>query len=340
MIEAKQGLTSIQKEVEALEQDYLSQKDNASEAQNTFDENRRLFNERREQVFSLRKEIEIKEIQLDTLNTEFAKTESDTTEQSETLAQFDEKLNVLEKEVTQKRTGLEKAKVNDEKHQKSIQQTSDTLDIIREELTQIGRKLDSKRNEYSLTKSLVENLEGFPEAIKFLKKKANWNKNAPLLSDIITCDEKYRVTIENYLEAYMNYYIVDTERQAFEAVNILSDSSKGKANFFVLDALDHYEAVEPRLFENAIPATEIVEYEPKYRRLISHILENVYIVKGGRVIFRLMTEPFLLLNRVSTPKRNSAFPVVLLAYLKVKELVEPKILRSLKKTSKIWKPSR
>ena len=128
---------------------------------------------------------------------------------------------------------------------------------------------------------MVENLEGFPEAIKFLKKKANWNKNAPLLSDIITCDEKYRVTIENYLEPYMNYYIVDTERQAFEAVNILSDASRGKANFFILDAFDHYEAVEIKIFDNAIPATEIVEYDTKYKRLIAHILENVFIVRGG-----------------------------------------------------------
>ena len=281
LTEAEHGLLAIQHEVEKLEEDYLSQKEIASDSQNTFDDNRKLFNDRREQVFSLRKEIEIKEIQLDTLNSEFAKTESDTTEQSETLAQFDEKLNVLEKRVSDKRGSLEAAKAQDEKHQKSIQQTSDTLDIIREELTQTSRKLDSKRNEFNLTKSLVENLEGFPEAIKFLKKKANWNKDAPLLSDIITCDEKYRVTIENYLEAYMNYYIVDTERQAFEAVNILSDASKGKANFFVLDAFDHYETGEPRIFENAIPATEIVEFEPKYKRLISHILENVYIVKGG-----------------------------------------------------------
>lgn len=281
LTEAEHGLLAIQHEVENLEQEYLSQKEIAAEAQNTFDDNRRLFNERREQVFSLRKEIEIKEIQLDTLNSEFAKTESDTTEQSETLAQFDEKLNVLEKQVSDKRNGLESTKAQDEKHQNSIQQTSDALDIIREDLTQTSRKLDSKRNEFNLTKSLVENLEGFPEAIKFLKKKANWNKDAPLLSDIIACDEKYRVTVENYLEAYMNYYIVDTERQAFEAVNILSDASKGKANFFVLDAFDHFESAEPRIFENAIPATEIVEFEPKYKRLISHILENVYIVKGG-----------------------------------------------------------
>jgi len=279
--EADKELQSITSEVGSLEKIYQEQKSMSQSAQDEYEEKRRTVADKREQLYNLKKDIEIKEIQLETLKSEFTKTESDTSEQSETLAQFDEKLSDLQKEFDDKKKLLDDRKTAEEKHTKAVQQTSETIDIIREELTDVSRSLDSKRNEYNLTKSLVENLEGFPEAIKFLKKKANWNKTAPLLSDIITCDEKYRVTIENYLETYMNYYIVDTERQAFEAVNILSDASKGKANFFVLDAFDHYEAKESKLFENAIHATEIVEYEPKYKKLIGSILENVFIVNGG-----------------------------------------------------------
>ncbi len=279
--EADKALQQITNEVSSLEKIYQEQKALAQHAQESYEDKRRSFSEKRERLYTLKKDIEIKEIQLDTLKAEFAKTESDTSEQSETLAQFDEKLLTIQKEYNEKKKLLDKRKADEEKHTKAVQQTSETIDIIREELTTVSRSLDSKKNEFNLTKSLVENLEGFPEAIKFLKKKANWNKTAPLLSDIITCDEKYRVTIENYLESYMNYYIVDTERQAFEAVNILSDASKGKANFFVLDAFDRYEAKESKLFENAIHATEIVEYEPKYKKLIGFILENVFIVNGG-----------------------------------------------------------
>ena len=179
-----------------------------------------------------------------------------------------------------------------------------TIELVRDELTQLGRKLDAKKNEFSLTKSLVENLEGFPEAIKFLKKNVNWNKNAPLLSDILTCHEKYRVTIENYLENYMNYYIVDNERQAFEAVNILSDAAKGKANFFVLDALDKFEPTPTKIYENAIPASEIVEYEPKYKRLIGHILENVYLLNGGPGDFPIDEEAIFITETGKFTKRK------------------------------------
>lgn len=271
----------IEVQVEQLREAYEEQKQIAYTSQQAFDLQRKSFTEYRERLFNLNKEIEIKNIQLQTLNGELDKTTSDTSEQSASLESFDNKLQEIEEDLTEKKEALNAKREEEERHRQAIQRTEKTIEVVRDEFTQLSRKLDSRSNEHSLTKSLVENLEGFPEAIKFLKKKANWNKTAPLLSDILTCDDKYRVTIENYLEPYMNYYIVDTERQAFEAVNILSDAAKGKANFFILDAFDHYEGGVIKLFQNAIPATEIVEYEPKYKRLIGHILENAYIISGG-----------------------------------------------------------
>jgi chromosome segregation protein len=112
--------------------------------------------------------------------------------------------------------------------------------VIREEMAETNRTLDARRNEYNLTKSLVDNLEGFPEAIRFLKKQKDWGKNAPLLSDVLTTEEKYRIAIENFLEPLMNHYVVESEAEAYRAVNLLSDSSKGKANFFILDSFEKF----------------------------------------------------------------------------------------------------
>ncbi len=161
-----------------------------------------------------------------------------------------------------------------------IASTENTISVIREELTQTNRKLDAKSNEYNLTKSLVENLEGFPEAIKFLKKKAGWKKNAPLLSDVLTCEEEFRVTVENYLEPYLNYYIVDKEADAYEAINILSDAAMGKANFFILDSFEKFTPSNTQIYDNAFPVTEIIEYDSKYKKLMTYILDNVYIFEG------------------------------------------------------------
>ena len=274
-------LAEIALEVASLKESYEAQKENSQAGQQAFETRRRAFSEQRERLYNLKKEVEIKEIQRQTLHRELEKTTSDTSEQSASLESFDSKLNEIESTREAKSKALEAKREEEEKHREAIHTTEETLDAVRDELTKMSRKIDSGNNEYNLTKSLVENLEGFPEAIKFLKKKAHWNKDAPLLSDILTCDDAYRISIENYLEPYMNYYIVETERQAFEAVNILSDAAKGKANFFILDALDRFEAKPVKMFANALPATEIVEYDPKYKRLIGHILENVYLVAGG-----------------------------------------------------------
>ncbi len=41
---------------------------------------------------------------------------------------------------------------------------------IKDDLILQNRIIDSKQNEFNLTQSIIDNLEGFPEAIKFLKK--------------------------------------------------------------------------------------------------------------------------------------------------------------------------
>lgn len=238
------------------------------------------YRERKDELYTKTKDLEIKQIQLNSYKGELEKTTSDTSEKTANLAEFESKLKELNQNILSKEKEFETLKANEDFLQKTIESTEKTIEVIREEKQQTGRKLDARRNEYSLTKSLVDNLEGFPEAIKFLKKKANWNKNAPLLSDIISCDEKYRVTIENYLEPFMNYYIVEDEADAYSAINLLSDAARGKAHFFILNKFDTYHSRDPKIFDNAIPATEIVEYDTKYKHLVAYILNDTYIVSG------------------------------------------------------------
>src|SRR5690606_37844228 len=222
--------------------------------------------------------VEIREIQVSSLKQELEKTASDTTQQNASLVEFENKLQVLQEELNAKNSQQELLRKDEETAKERITEMEKTIEMIREEMNVTGRKLDARQNEYNLTKSLVENLEGFPEAIKFLKKKVA--KNAPLLSDILTTSEEYRVAIENYLEPYLNYYIVEHEAEAYEAINILSDASKGKAHFFILDAFDKFESTPGRIYDNAFPATEIIEYDQKYRKLMSYILDRVYIYEG------------------------------------------------------------
>ena len=290
--------------VSELREAYDSQKLIQTEKQQSQKELSQSFEKLKEKVYQLTKEVEIKQIQLSTLKQELERTSSDDSNQEASLVDFEEKLIELRAELEVSNKTYSDLKLMQEDLDQKIEDTNRVIEMIREELTQSSRKLDSKTNEYNLTKSLVENLEGFPEAIKFLKKNTSWGKNIPLLSDLLTTDEKYRVTIENYLEAYMNYYVVDTESQAIAAIQLLSDTARGKANFFVLEHFERFKPSQSKLFSNSIAATEIIEFDVKYSRLINFILDNAYIVQGELNHFPQDTDAIFISENGKYTKRK------------------------------------
>lgn len=275
---AKIQLSESEQLLQQLRQEYEEMRKHSGTLQGQADIERNTLKQIQEQSYQLNKAVEIREIQIASLRQELERTASDSTQQSASLAEFERKLQELQLEIEKRNGELNRLRQEEATTLEQINSLEKTIEVVREEMTAISRKLDSRQNEYNLTKSLVDNLEGFPEAIKFLKKKIT--RNAPLLSDVLTCPEDYRVAIENYLEPYLNYYIVEHEAEAYEAINILSDASKGKAHFFILDAFEKFEPTPTRIYDNAYPATQVIEFDPKYRKLMSFILDKVYIYEG------------------------------------------------------------
>jgi len=303
---ANKILREVEEKLRVLRNELEEQKMRTSALQDEVSTIEQIHKNKRDELYQIQKEIEIKQIQLSSLKQELERTTSDTSEKSASLEEFENKIAEIKQAVAQNSKLLDKLNLEEEKALKQIETTVKTIDVIKEERAQLARTLDAKQNEFNLTKSLVDNLEGYPEAIKFLKKKAGWNKTAPLLSDIIGCEEKFRVTIENYLEPLMNYYIVEQENDAYEAINLLNEAARGKAHFFILNKLDRFHPKELKIYDNAIPATEIVDYDNKYKKLLAYVLDGVYIVTGYESVIPADDENILItLNGKITKKRFS-----------------------------------
>ncbi len=270
-------LKEITAKLNVIQEDFEAEKSKTQELRELSEDLQISFNDKKEEVYKLTKSLELKTFQLSALKQELEKTTTDSSAQTENIESFDQKMKDIEKAKIKKQEEFDYLKSKDEELKNRIASSEKIVELIREEMTQVNRKLDASQNEYNLTKSLVDSLEGFPEAIRFLKKEKNWTKDAPLLSDIITCPESYRVPIENYLETYMNYYIVASEAEAYKAINLLSDAARGKAHFFVLSRFESFKGSPVEMIENAVSATEVMEYDQKYKKLIAHILDDVYI---------------------------------------------------------------
>ena len=186
-----------------------------------------------------------------------------------------------EEELNEKRNLLEELKNHQEHTKEQILETQSELEKLRTELAEENRKLDARQNEHDLLKSLIDNMEGYPESVKFLHNNKSWNYTAPVLSDLIYVKEEYRAAVENVLEPYLNYYVVDNLQQGLTAVHLLDEHKKGKANFFLLDQLNSTEnskTVED--LPDAIPALKVIEIDEKYNHLANYLLRNVFIAEN------------------------------------------------------------
>jgi len=233
------------------------------------------------QAYKAEKDLDILQIQQQALEQESQRNMEDTTNKEAELSHFNEAVAALELRVADVEHYHHKIVEYENDLQQQIKTAEDGARALQEGIIREGRKLDARQNEYNLTKSMVDNLEGFPESIRFLKKNTDWSKNAPLFSDILFCREEYRVAIENYLEPVMNHYVVENYDDAIKAINLLSNATQGRAQFFVLNSFTTPKENIPANVEGAIPALNVVEVDKHYQPLCDHLLRNVYLIEDN-----------------------------------------------------------
>jgi chromosome segregation protein len=203
------------------------------------------------------------------------------------IADLTIQLDAKEIELSAKKATLAELQSQHEQAKAAIFETQAQLEVLRSKLADQTRILDAKKNEYDLLKSLVDSMEGYPESVKFLHKNTGWNHNAPILSDILYVQEAYRTAVENVLEPYLNYYVVNDLKEGMQAVHLLDENKKGKANFFLLDQLASAKADTAPA--NTIAALSVIEFDTQYTALATHLLGNVFIAENEAALEAICT---------------------------------------------------
>ncbi|RNI27843.1 chromosome segregation protein SMC [Rufibacter immobilis] len=233
------------------------------------------------EAFTLNKSIEITQVQMQSHRLELERMQEMEGHESEIAQQHETALAETKQFLEEAQAQLATLQEQEEQLRAEMVKTEDTLEEYRQQLMDINRELDAKKNQYSLMKALVDNLEGFPEAIKFLYKSDHWEKPAPLLSDIITPDPAYKNIIETYLEPYMNFFVVDTASEAVEAIELLKEQNKGRANFIILSEVEDMEIPATLSTPKYKAALEVVQAEEKYHPLLRYMLNEVYLTTSA-----------------------------------------------------------
>ena len=282
--EEENKLSGLQEQLESLK--------------DSVDETRKVFDERRVSVDALRREnaqiqrdqfdaekkVAVADTSIQNLQRGIRQLEEERTVRESQLKQLEEERLLKEQDLEIRQRDLRQLQEHHERTKENILQAQGQMETLRQQLADESRKLDSKKNEHDLLKSLIDSMEGYPESIKFLHKNPNWNHTAPILSDIIYVKEEFRAAVENVLEPYLNYYVVNDLQEGLQAVHLLDANKKGKANFFLLDRITGQNGGEMHTAAGMIPAMNVIEVDENYRKLAEHLLGNVFIAENEEAL--------------------------------------------------------
>jgi chromosome segregation protein len=282
--EEENKLSGLQEQLESL-------KSSVDETRQVFDEKRSALDGlRRENAqiqrdqFDAEKKVAVADTSIQNLQRSIRQLEEERMIRESQLKQLEEERLLKEQDLETKQSELRRLQEHHERTKENILQTQGQLEELRQKLADESRKLDAKKNEHDLLKSLIDSMEGYPESIKFLHKNPSWNHAAPILSDIIYVKEEFRAAVENVLEPYLNYYVVNNLQEGLQAVHLLDANKKGKANFFLLDKISDQASAGSHPFEGLIPAMQVIEVDSQYYKLAEHLLGNVYIAQDEEAL--------------------------------------------------------
>ncbi|MGN6264622.1 MAG: chromosome segregation protein SMC [Ginsengibacter sp.] len=289
---SKQQLEDEETKLAEQKEKLVNFKDSVEEKRSIYDEKRNAVDTLRQAQMQLQrshfeaeKNVAVADTSIFNLQRTIAQLEEEQRGREINLETLQKNKKEKEEELDEKRTILDELKKHQEHTKEQILETQSELEKLRTELAEENRELDARQNEHDLLKSLIDNMEGYPESVKFLHNNQSWNYKAPVLSDLIYVKEEYRAAVENVLEPYLNYYVVDNLQQGLTAVHLLDEHKKGKANFFLLDqlnALENKNAIEQ--LPNTIPALKVIEIDSKYHHLVNFLLGNVFIAENEEAL--------------------------------------------------------
>ncbi|SHE86386.1 chromosome segregation protein SMC [Flavisolibacter ginsengisoli] len=283
--EEEQTLESLTGQLEELRSQVDARRNILDENRNKLNNLRSSYQQVQRSQFDAEKKVAVADTSIQNLQRTIFQLEEEKANRQDQIQQLEIEKEEKQKALEARQVDLEQLQQHHNNTKEQILQTQAVLEGLRSKLAEETRKLDSKRNEHDLLKSLIDSMEGYPESVKFLHNNNGWNHKAPILSDIIYVKEEFRAAVENVLEPYLNYYVVNDLKEGLQAVHLLDDNKKGKANFFLLDKVNDATPVSPaHLPGDTIPALDVIEVDEQYRKLAEQLLSNVFIANDDSAL--------------------------------------------------------
>ena len=209
------------------------------------------------------------------LNSRLLRAKSDEAELNDIVTGFEDEF----KKICEELATLEE-KINFKEQE--LSGFSKELIALDDKLQNSQRKYHEQKSKLESLRNLTERYEGYGNSVKHVMEKKKNNKNiCGVVADLLHVNKKYEIAIETALGGNIQNIVTEDEKTAKEMIEFLKQNKAGRATFLPLTSVQHRTFNAPAaLAENGVIglASDLVEYDDKYKDIASHLLGNYIIV--------------------------------------------------------------
>lgn len=209
------------------------------------------------------------------LNQRFLENKSDEERFSADRAGLDESISLIGEKKDKLNTEIDSLRQKLERNNSDISQNDIDIKNCNNGIVGLGSKKETLRN-------LTERYDGYGSSIRrVMEQKDKYPGIIGVVADIIEVKKKYETAIETALGGSIQNIVTADADTAKKMIDYLKANKYGRATFLPIDNIvtrqNNNSGVEREKGVQGI-AADLVEYDDKYKTIVSHLLGRIYVV--------------------------------------------------------------
>ncbi len=274
---ASQQLARLEAECEVAQSDLYAAQQQIEREQQQQAALENAWRDAQRAYFEHEKQYEVRQTQLRTLRRELERVALAAQGFEQVRAESGQKLRELEAAAAAEQVRMTDLQKAEQRRFAALDAAAHAAKECQQALAYHNRQLDALQHERRLLQSWIDNLEGFPETVRYLRQHPSQRWEAPLVAELFICPEAYRPALERCLEPFLHTFVVADRSTALSVAQHLRHEQRGRAQFFILNELLPTSTLTPPLAAPGVAAAlSVVSCDPSYAPLAAHLLAGVF----------------------------------------------------------------
>ncbi len=151
---------------------------------------------------------------------------------------------------------------------------------LKNEYIEVEKQLNNSKNKLQILKDLEAENQGLYESVKHvIKNKQKIDDELEVVANIINVPKNLEIAMEVALGGSLNYVVTKDTSTASKGIELLKRDRRGRVTFLPLSKI-RSRYIKPNFINSGILgiASDLVEYDGKYKNIVENLLGNILIV--------------------------------------------------------------